>query len=61
MDRLPQTLLSNYNDGCGQSDQMFGSLVVRKGEMFYGVFMLDFVIIFMVCVEVSSLVVGVWE
>ena len=32
MDRLPQTLLSNYNDGCGQSDQKFGSLVVGKGE-----------------------------
>ena len=61
MDRLPQTLLSNYNDGCGQSDQKFGSLVVGKGEIFYGGFMLDFVFIVMVCVEVPSLVVGVWE
>ena len=35
MDRLPQTLLSNYNDSFYSK---FGSLVVGKGEIFYGVF-----------------------
>ena len=54
-------LLSNYNDGCCHSDEKFRSLVVGKGEIFYGVFMLEFVIIVMVCVEVPLLVVGVWE
>ena len=54
-------LLSNYNDGCCHSDEKFRSLVVGKGEIFYGVFMLDFIIIVLVRVDVPLLVVGVWE
>ena len=43
--RFPQTPPSNYNDGCGQSDQTLASLTVGKGEIFHCVLMLGLIIL----------------